>query len=98
VMNVAIKTKDAQAVQAIFPIFFILIFLTTSFMPEEAIGSDIVKTIIKGNPAEYVIAALHSLMFEGFVWADIGIAFAVITGFAVFGTILTMANFRSVYR
>lgn len=98
VVNVAIKTKDAQAVQAIFPIFFILIFLTTSFMPEEAIGSDIVKTIISGNPAEYVIKALHSLMFTGFVAEDILIAFAVIVGFMIFGTILTMATFRSVYK
>jgi ABC-2 type transport system permease protein len=98
VVNVAIKTKDAQAVQAIFPIFFILIFLTTSFMPKEAIGSDIVKTIISGNPAEYIIAALHSLMFTGFVWEDILIALGVIVGFMVFGTILTMATFRSVYR
>lgn len=98
VVNVAIKTKDAQAVQAIFPIFFILIFLTTSFMPKEAIGSEIVKTIISGNPAEYIIIALHGLMFTGFDWGDIGIAFAVIAGFMVFGTVLTMATFRSVYR
>lgn len=98
VANVALKTKDAQAVQAIFPIFFILIFLTTSFMPEEAIGSEVVKTIISGNPAEYVVRALHSLMFTGFDWADIGIAFAVIGGFLVLGTFLTLANFRSVYR
>ena len=98
VTNVALKTKDPQAVQSIFPVFFILIFLTTSFMPKESIGSDIVKTIISGNPAEYIIKALHSLMFTGFEWGDIGIAFAVIAGFMVFGVALTVMNFRSVYR
>lgn len=98
VTNVAIKTKDAQAVQAIFPLFFILIFLTTAFMPEQQIGSEVVRNIIKGNPAEYVVSAMHDLMFVGFEWDSIGIAFAIIAGFAVFGILLTMANFRSVYR
>jgi ABC-2 type transport system permease protein len=98
VTNVALKTKDPQAVQAIFPVFFILIFLTTAFLPKESIGSDVVKNIISGNPAEYVVHAMQGLMFKGFEWGDIGMAFAIIGAFAVVGITLTMLNFRSVYR
>jgi len=98
VANVALKTKDAQAVQAIFPLFFILIFLTTAFMPEQSIGSELVRNIIKGNPAEYIVRAMHSLMFTGYDAQDIGMAFAVIGGFAVVGILLTRFNYRSVYK
>lgn len=98
VTNVAIKTKDAQAVQAIFPVFFILIFLTTAFLPREQITNKVVRGIIDSNPAEYVVRAMHSLMFTGYDLADIGIAFAVIGGFMVFGTLLTVLSFRSVYK
>jgi ABC-2 type transport system permease protein len=98
VANVGLKTKDAQAVQAIFPIFFIIIFLTTAFLPEANVGSDIVRNIIKGNPAEYVMRAMRSLMLEGYDWEAIGLAFAIIGAFAVVGIVLTRLNYRSVYK
>lgn len=98
VTNVAIKTKDPQAVQAIFPVFFVLIFLTTAFLPKASMGSEVVKTIVSGNPAEYIVTAMQGLMFTGYDWGDLGLAFAIIGAFAVVGVPLTMANFRSVYK
>ena len=98
VANVALKTKDAQAVQAIFPLFFILIFLTTAFMPEQSIGNEVVCSIIQVNPAEYIVRAMHSLMFTGYDAQDIGMAFAVIGGFAIVGMVVTRLNYRSVYK
>lgn len=99
ITNVAIKTKDAQAVQAIFPLFFILIFLTSAFMPRENISSDVVRAMIDGNPAEYVVRAIRGLMLESaYEWGDIGIAAAVIAGFMVIGVAVTFLNFRALYR
>jgi ABC-2 type transport system permease protein len=99
ITNVAIKTKDAQAVQAIFPLFFILIFLTSAFMPRGNISNDFVKGLISGNPAEYVVRAIRGLMLESsYNWGDIGIASGVIAGFMVLGVAVTYLNFRSLYR
>jgi ABC-2 type transport system permease protein len=99
ITNVAIKTKDAQAVQAIFPLFFILIFLTSAFMPRGNISNEFVKGLISGNPAEYVVRAIRGLMLEStYNWGDIGIASAVIAGFMLVGVTLTYFNFRSLYR
>jgi ABC-2 type transport system permease protein len=94
---VALRTKDAQAVQAIFPIFFILIFLTTAFLPRAQVG-DVVGPIIDANPAEYIIRAMHGLMFEGFVAEELTVAFAIIVALAIVGSILVRLNYRSVYR
>ena len=44
VTNLAIKTKDAQAVQAIFPMFFILLFLTTAYLPKAQFGPAALRT------------------------------------------------------
>lgn len=99
VTNVALRTKSSQAVQAVFPLFFILIFLTTAFLPADQIESDVLKAIIAGNPAEYVVHALQGLMLEStFDWAEIGLATGITGAFAVVGILLTRLNFRSVYR
>jgi ABC-2 type transport system permease protein len=99
VTNVAIKTKSAQAVQAIFPVFFILIFLTSAFMPKANVDSDVVRSIMSGNPAEYVVLPMRSLMLEATYDAPaIGLAFAIIAAFAIVGVLLTRFNYRSVYK
>ena len=47
--NLALRTKDPAAVQAVFPMAFLLIFLTTAYQTEEQVPSGVL-------PAESVIA------------------------------------------
>jgi uncharacterized membrane protein YwzB len=47
--NLALKTKDPQAVQAVFPMAFLLIFLTTAYQTEEQVRSDVVRAVISVN-------------------------------------------------
>lgn len=94
VTNVALKTKSAQAVQAIFPVFFILIFLTTSFVPEAQMDNDVIKAIVRANPAQFVVEAMQGLMFTGYDVAELGLAFGIIGGSALIGIPLTAMNFR----
>ena len=96
--NLALKTKDPQAVQAVFPMAFLLIFLTTAYQPEEQIPSGVLRAVISANPTEYVLEAMRGLMLTGFDWNAIGLAFAVIAGLAAIGLPLTIRNYRSVYR
>jgi ABC-2 type transport system permease protein len=96
--NLALKTKDPAAVQAIFPMAFLLIFLTTAYQTEEQVPSGVLRTIIDLNPTEYVLHAMRELMITGFDWGAIGVALAVIVGFALVGLPLTIRNYRSVYR
>jgi ABC-2 type transport system permease protein len=96
--NLALKSKDPQAVQAIFPMAFLLIFLTTAYQTEEQVPSGVLRGVIAVNPTEYVLRAMRDLTLTGFEWQSIGIAFAVIAGLAVVGLPLTIRNYRSVYR
>jgi ABC-2 type transport system permease protein len=95
--NLALKTKDPAAVQAIFPMAFLLIFLTTAYQTEEQVPSGVLRAVIEANPTEYVLRAMRDLMLTGFEWDTIGVAFLLIAGLAAVGLPLTIRNYRSVY-
>ena len=48
--NLALKTKDPQAVQAIFPMAFLLIFLTTAYQTEEQVPERRAARVIARQP------------------------------------------------
>jgi ABC-2 type transport system permease protein len=95
--NLALKSRDPAAVQAIFPMAFLLIFLTTAYQTEEQVPSGVLRAVISANPTEYVLRAMRDLTLTGFDWGSIGIAFAVIVGLGLIGLPLTIRNYRSVY-
>jgi ABC-2 type transport system permease protein len=56
--NLALRTKDPAAVQAVFPMAFLLIFLTTAYQTEEQVPSGVLRAVISANPTEYVLRAM----------------------------------------
>jgi ABC-type polysaccharide/polyol phosphate export permease len=96
--NLALKTKDPALIQAIFPMSFLLIFLTTAFQTKGQIESGVLRAIVDANPAEHVLRPMRELMLSGYDWQGIGVAFLVIVGLGVIGLPLTIRNYRSVYR
>jgi ABC-2 type transport system permease protein len=96
--NLALKSKDPAAVQAIFPMAYLLIFLTSAYQTDEQIPSGALRTVMAANPTEYVLQAMRDLMLTGFDWQSIGLAFAIIGGLALIGLPLTIRNYRTVYR
>jgi len=95
--NLAIRTRDAAAVQAVQPMAFLLIFLTSAYQTTDHIESPVLRTIIDLNPAEYVLRPMRELMLGGYQWDDIGTGFLVIAALGLVGLPLTARNYRSVY-
>ena len=54
--------------QAIFPMAFLLIFLTTAYQTEEQVPSGVLRAVIAANPTEYVLRAMRDLTLTGFDW------------------------------
>jgi ABC-2 type transport system permease protein len=96
--NLAIRTRDAAAVQAIQPMAFLLIFLTSAYQTTDHIDSDALRTIIELNPAEYVLRSMRELLLNGYAWNDLGTALLVIVALGAVGVPLTVRNYRSVYQ
>jgi ABC-2 type transport system permease protein len=64
---IALKTGNPAAVNSSFVLFFPFAFLTTTFLPEEALTGWL-ATVAKYNPVTYVLEGLRSLITEGWEW------------------------------
>ena len=90
---IALKTGNPAAVNSSFILFFPFAFLTTSFLPKEALTGWL-STIATYNPVTYVLEALRSLITEGWVWEDLGRGLLAILGDTVVSIGLASAAMR----
>ena len=90
---IALKTGNPAAVNSSFVLFFPFAFLTTTFLPEEAL-TGWMATIAKYNPVTYLLAALRSLITEGWVWDDLAKGLAAILAVLVVSFGLASAALR----
>ncbi len=89
--TVALRTGNPAAVNSAFVIFFPFAFLTTSFLPQEAMTGWL-AAVADYNPVTYLLEGLRSLLTEGWDWGAIGRAFAAI---ARVGLVTFTMAFRS---
>ena len=61
---VALRTRNVQATQSSFLLFFPLLFLTPNFVPFDRL-SPVMETLARINPVSYVIVGLRSLVIDG---------------------------------
>ena len=71
---IALKTGNPAAVNTSFILFFPFAFLTTSFLPQEAL-SGWLSTVADWNPVTYLLAGMRALILTG--WDD-----EILEGFA----------------
>jgi len=64
---IALKTGNPAAVNSSFILFFPFAFLTTTFLPEDALTGWL-ATVAKYNPVTYVLEGLRSLIIVGWDW------------------------------
>lgn len=67
---IALRTGSPAAVNSSFLLFFPFAFLTTSFLPMEAL-SGWMATVAKYNPVTYLLAGLRVLITEGWIASDL---------------------------
>jgi ABC-2 type transport system permease protein len=88
---VALRTRNVQATQSSFLLFFPLLFLTPNFVPFNRL-SPVMETLAHVNPVSYVIVGLRSLVIDGWNGGQIGVCIGVI---AAMGVILTGLSLRT---
>lgn len=62
VMALAMKTKSDQATQSAFPLFFVLMFLSSAFQAKELIEKEWLRNVVNANPVNYLVESLRDLM------------------------------------
>jgi ABC-2 type transport system permease protein len=91
-MLVALHTRNVQATNASFLVFFPLLFLTPNFVPFELL-TPVMEVLARINPVSYVIEGLRSLVLEGWVLDKLAICGGVIL---VTGLVLTWLSVRAI--
>jgi ABC-2 type transport system permease protein len=76
---IALKTGNPAAVNTSFILFFPFAFLTTSFLPQEAL-SGWLSTVADWNPVTYLLAGMRTLILTGWDADEILKGFAAIVG------------------
>ena len=61
----AIRTGSGEAVQGLFPLFFVVLFLSSMALPRDLIETDWFRTIATYNPVSYLLEAIRSLLITG---------------------------------
>jgi ABC-2 type transport system permease protein len=90
---IALKTGNPAAVNASFILFFPFAFLTTSFLPKQALTGWL-SSIATVNPVTYLLAGLRSLITSGWDVAELGKAVAAVAAVGVVSMTLAFATLR----
>jgi ABC-2 type transport system permease protein len=91
---VALRTRNVQATNTSFLLFFPLLFLTPNFVPFDRLSS-LMETLARINPVSYVIVGLRSLVIDGWDLGKIGVCLLVIVAM---GVVLTGLSLRAIAR
>jgi ABC-2 type transport system permease protein len=84
---IALRFGSGEAVQGIFPLLFVTVFLSSSSLPRNAIKTDWFREVATYNPVSYLIEGIRSLIITG--WD--GQALALGFGFALALSTITLA-------
>jgi ABC-2 type transport system permease protein len=88
---VALRAGTGEAVQGFFPLFFVLLFLSSAFFPRDLIEQDWFRTIATYNPVSYMVEGIRSLVISGWDGQALAQAFGI-AGIAVVGFLALSAR------
>lgn len=90
----ALRFGTGEAVQGVFPLLFVTLFLSSSSLPRDLIKADWFREIATYNPVSYLLEGLRSLVISGWDGRALGLAF----GFAAAILVITLLLARSAMR
>jgi ABC-2 type transport system permease protein len=86
----ALRTGSGEAVQGLFPVLFVGLFLSSMNLPRDLIEIDWFRTVATVNPVSYLIEGVRSLIIEGWNGQALALAFGFAAVIGVLG--LTAAS------
>jgi ABC-2 type transport system permease protein len=81
----ALRTGSGEAVQGLFPVLFVGLFLSSMNLPRELIEIDWFRTVATVNPVSYLIEGVRSLIIEGWNGQALALAFGFAAVIGVVG-------------
>jgi ABC-2 type transport system permease protein len=91
----ALRTGSGEAVQGLFPLFFVFIFLSSSNLPRNLLRTGWFHTVATWNPISYLIEGFRSLFITGWDGTALWRGFAVAIGLAIVGLLAVAGTLRT---
>jgi ABC-2 type transport system permease protein len=79
----AVRTGSSEAVQGLFPLMFVLFFLSSVNLPRNLIDTDWFRDVATYNPFSYLIEGMRSLVITGWDSEALALGFGFAIGIAV---------------
>jgi ABC-2 type transport system permease protein len=84
---VGLRTGSGEAVQGVFPLFFVFLFLSSSSLPRDLIAQDWFRTIATYNPVSYLFEGLRAPILFGWDGEALALGFGIAAVIAIVATI-----------
>ena len=88
----ALRTGSGEAVQGLFPLFFVFLFLSSMNMPRNLIEIDWFRYVATANPVSYLIECVRSLIITGWDGEALALGFGIATAIMVVGVTLASVS------
>jgi ABC-2 type transport system permease protein len=91
----ALRTGSGEAIQGLFPLFFVSLFLSSMSLPRNLIQADWFREIATYNPVSYLIEAIRSLLITGWDGKALALGFGIAVTIGVVAMTAASAALRT---
>jgi ABC-2 type transport system permease protein len=92
---IGLRTGSGEAVQGVFPLFFVFVFLSSNALPRDLIEQDWFRSIATANPVSYLFEGLRSLVLFGWDAEALALGFGVAIAIGLIGVLGASSALRT---
>jgi ABC-2 type transport system permease protein len=81
----ALRTGSPEAVQSLFPVFFVFLFISSMNIPRNLIATTLFRYAATANPVSYLLECVRSLIISGWNGEALLLGFAIVSVVALAG-------------
>jgi ABC-2 type transport system permease protein len=91
----AFRTGSGESIQALFPVLFVFLFISSMNTPRDLIDVEWFQTAATLNPVSYMLEAVRSLIIEGWNWEALALGFGFTLALALISITLAASSLRT---
>ena len=90
----ALRTGSGEAIQGLFPLLFVFLFLSSMNTPRDLIAVDWFRAVATANPVSYLIECVRSLIITGWDGQALGLGFSIAVVIGIVATVLSTLSLK----
>jgi ABC-2 type transport system permease protein len=91
----ALRFGSGEAVQGLFPVFFVFLFLSSMALPLDLLETDWFHAVASVNPVSYLLGAFRSLLIEGWDLGELALGFGIAAAILAVGMLAASSALKT---